>query len=267
MLGAFGWRSCQARLGVVISCAFVCACGSSAGAPAAPTSPAGFTIVATPLPSNTPPVISSYTPRQRGVAGLTPITFEAVATDADNDPLVYTWTWDEHLPSGEVIPQSAIGPTFTHVFESRGGFLLLPVVVTVNDGRGGRTQAQTSVNLQKISGHWGLGRVLLNSFACYYNFGSPVLTVVQNGRQVTGEYDPKGGCVKHGPTKIESGTVDEAGNFSLRLKDGSPHGDIFLKGTLDGYTTASATATYQGDDGFDAILLGLLDPPDSASGR
>ena len=243
-----------AVLTCALTCAAVCACSHGASSPSAASTPVSPAPVP-PTKTNTPPVISKYTDAQPVVALVTPVTFEAVATDADNDPLVYTWTGNEFLASGAVVPQSAEGQTLTHVFESPGGFIVVQVHVTVTDGHGGTAQATTQAYVRGFAGRWTITRVVSGSFACFPNFVQPEVIAIQNGRELTGEYDPKEGCVRHGKTTLEAGTVDEAGNFSFRVKDATPRGDMFLKGTLGLGMYASATATYQGYSGFDSILL------------
>ena len=78
-------------------------------------------------PSNSTPVVSSATgsPTQ-GIAPL-PVSFTAAATDADSDPLTYSWNFGDNTAASTQQNPS-------HTYTTAGTF---NAVVTVSDGKGG----------------------------------------------------------------------------------------------------------------------------------
>ena len=88
-----------------------------------------------------------YTPGGQAIAGVTVMTFTAVAPDPDGDVLTYHWSFGD----GE---QSS-GPLATHRFAASGTFR---VTLTVDDGRGGTASAEVSVVSRTLAGRWVSGR-------------------------------------------------------------------------------------------------------------
>ena len=77
--------------------------------------------------NNNPPVITSTSNATPNPAGTNqPVVFQAAATDADNDPLVFAWDFGDN--------STGTGSTATHTYASTGSF---KVTVTVTDGQGG----------------------------------------------------------------------------------------------------------------------------------
>ncbi len=74
-------------------------------------------------PANTPPVVSPTATPNTGAAPLQ-VAFSANATDADGDPLTYTWSFGDGATSAEVNPQ--------HTYASAGTYVAW---LTVSDGR------------------------------------------------------------------------------------------------------------------------------------
>jgi PKD repeat protein len=95
-------------------------------------------------PAHASPTVSiSRTPDGTAIAGVTAVTFTAVASDASGDTLTVSWD----LGDG----RTATGASVVHVYASAAVY---PVAVTVRDSRGGVTTVGTSIAVGSLSGRW-----------------------------------------------------------------------------------------------------------------
>lgn len=91
------------------------------------------------IPTNLPPTASIKAEPARGVVG-TPLTFQAVATDPENQPLSYAWDFGDGATSHEA--------DASHAFTAPGAH---SVKLTVADAQGGQVSATLTV---PVDGHW-----------------------------------------------------------------------------------------------------------------
>lgn len=128
-------------------------------------------------PVNTPPVggVVTVSPTGIGVAALTSFTFNSTgATDADADPLTYTWNFGDG--------SSGTGQSVTHVYNTAGSF---QASVTVSDGKAAATvTAASAVRVKDVTGTWintrgksGVPEGIIRK-----------LVITQNGTSFTGAY-------------------------------------------------------------------------------
>lgn len=106
---------------------------------------------------NKPPTASaaSVTPGATGMAGITTYSFNASASDPDNDPLTISWNFGDG--------GTGSGATTTHVFASPGTF---SVTYTVADKKATVTAPATSVTVARsMAGVWtgGVEPIFTNS--------------------------------------------------------------------------------------------------------
>lgn len=200
-------------------------CGGSddGGSSSPPTTP---TPTAPTQTNRAPSIISVTVSPAFGVSGLTVISMSASASDADNDPISYSW---------EFAGKTATGPT---VASSMTGDGPVTVRLTVNDGKGATATDTRSVTIGTMTGRWGF----IFTTTCNPNVPTilPVLTLTQfEGGVVTGDLaSPAAWCnVPAGQTgKLDPAApakIDAAGNFTgARLKIGS-YADTMLSGTMD----------------------------------
>ena len=104
--------------------------------------------------TNQAPVIGGVTATPSAVitGTNTPIAFTAQATDADNNPLTFTWDFGDGTTGS--------GATASHVYASAGAFT---VTLTVNDGKTSAT-SQTAVSVKPFAGTWTLPGTLSLTF-------------------------------------------------------------------------------------------------------
>jgi hypothetical protein len=153
-------------------------------------------------------------------------TFSVNATDADGDPMTYSW---------DIAGNTASGSTASFTFSSgvRG-----TATVTASDGRGGTATGSQPFQVNTMSGRWtGVGP-----------WGPFTMTLTQTLGFITGSYTDEIGTAQVGPTG-ELGTIDNNGNISLRVKQ-APFADFTMRGTLDGSgVRATGTVTGSGATG------------------
>ena len=90
---------------------------------------------------NTPPQVTSMTSSNGRVASNAPVTLGVVASDADGDPLTYTWT--SNCP-GKFDSEHAVQVTFTAGTLSAG--VTCAFAVDVSDGHGGVGKGTVSLS-------------------------------------------------------------------------------------------------------------------------
>jgi hypothetical protein len=206
---------------IIVTIALLDACGGGAST-ATPTTPTTPT-----TPANRSPTITSVTVTPAfGVSGLTTISMSATATDLDNDPLTYQWTFGS---------SSATGPTVAVTMTGDGN---VPVQVIASDGKGGTATDSRTVTIGTMTGRW----TFIFTDSCgpvSVPLALPVLTLTQLGRVVTGDLaSPAAWCnVPAGQTgrldPAAPATIDDQGNFSgARLKIGA-FVDTFITGKMD----------------------------------
>jgi hypothetical protein len=117
---------------------------------------------------NTKPVVGGITATP--VAALlgtnTPVAFSAPGSDADNDPLTYSWDFGDG--------GTGTGGSTSHVFTAAGTFT---VKVTVSDGKDTATN-QTTFVVKTLSGNWRYSD----------STGSITFTFTQSGSSFSGPY-------------------------------------------------------------------------------
>jgi PKD repeat protein/type 1 glutamine amidotransferase len=86
--------------------------------------------------SNTPPTVTAGRTPTGDVPRNTSVAFTATGTDADGDPLTYSWDFADGQTSTQQNPN--------HIFDAPGTYA---VTVTVNDGKGGTGSATLSVTV------------------------------------------------------------------------------------------------------------------------
>jgi hypothetical protein len=131
-------------------------------------------------PVNRPPSIASLeaTPAGAILAGST-VTFTATGiTDPDGDTLTYRWTL-----VGSRDPITSRGGTATHVFNRPGFF---SVNLTVTDAAGLSAIARAGVLVDTLDGVWDINCEGKPAYVSATFPDSFVVTIRQNGRQVTG---------------------------------------------------------------------------------
>lgn len=202
-----------------------------------------------PQPANDNPVITSLDVTDFGVSGLTPIAMSVAATDEDNDPLTYTWSF---------LGRSVGGTSTTTVFSGDGPET---VTVAIRDSKGGATSASRTVNVGTMTGRWRW--VPTNGPTCgYFGFtNGPILTLTQVDRTVTGDLSsPVAWCnVPAGQTgRLDPGAparIDEQGNFTARLKIGA-FLDTFMTAKMDSTgRELTGSDTFQSSNAFGTFWL------------
>lgn len=225
------------------------ACSDSTSAPKAPLAPT-VTTPTPPTPANHNPVITSISVTTMAVSGLTPVVMSAGATDEDGDALSYAWTF-----AGQTAATANVNTTLT-------GDGAVSVTLTVTDARGGTVSATRSVTLATMSGRWNM--VYANGNACG-PFGlstPPVLTLIQNGRQVTGTLSSPGawcnvpGGTSGGIDPASPGEIDADGNVKMRIKVGA-FNDSLITARMDGTTGREVTGSVVYQDSGNRSTLSL----------
>ncbi|MGI0012748.1 MAG: DUF7594 domain-containing protein [Nitrososphaera sp.] len=141
----------------------VAATGASPGVPV--QSPA----VGPVAPANTPPQITSGpTATPNPVAENQTAQLSVTASDADGDPLTYTWTAP---PGGGTI--SGTGATVTYTPPDVSVQQTFTITVTVSDGRGGTATGSVGVTVQPVGGGGGTQATFTPVADTYVNSSSP----------------------------------------------------------------------------------------------
>lgn len=201
-------------------------CGSSSSTPTAPaqTTP--------PPPANSAPsIVSMSVTPQFGIQSLTLFTFSANATDANSDPLTYTW---------DIAGASRTGSSTTGTFTSGGTGT---ATVTVTDGKGGSATDSRTFIVGTASGNWtGSGQGL----------GNFSMTLTQTAGFVTGTYQDPFGTGQIDPA--QPGRIDGNGALQMRIKIGH-FTDFNMVGTMDN-TGRRVSGTLHGS-GFTGQLFAM----------
>jgi len=190
--------------------ASVAACGRKTPAP--DSGQANTFTAPTTFPSNHAPVINTlnFAPGF-GIMGLTQFSFNASASDPDNDSISYTWD-----VAGN--PFSGTNGTITFVTGGNGVARL-----TVADSRGATTQDTRTFVVGTMSGGWTVtsGPLVNASFN---------LTQSATGL-VTGSFSLPG--IGNGNTDpAQPGRIDGAAQLTMRVKI-APFTDFNMTGTMD----------------------------------
>lgn len=177
----------------------VAACGGS------PTSPQEQTSASA---NRAPSIISMSVTPQFGIQSLTLFTFAANASDADGDPLTYTWNFGGGTLSGSSV---------TGTFSSGGDGT---AAITVSDGRGGSATDSRAFVVGSASGSWmGSGQDL----------GSFTMGLTQTAGFITGSYNDSEGSGQIDPA--QPGSINSSGQIEMRVKQGQ-FTDWTFRGTL-----------------------------------
>lgn len=143
-----------------------------------------------------------------------PVQFNATgSTDADNDPLAYSWNFGDQT--------TATGPSPIHTYAAAGTFT---VTLTVDDGKGGIASATTQVQVAPAA----LGRGIITGRVFNDVDGLPVPGAIVNLVSVDGS---------PGPFDHPQAQTDALGRYRLS----SPVGSARLRISKDGFTGADRT--------------------------
>lgn len=177
--------------------------------------------------TNRAPVIGSMTVSPTfGVSGLTLITMNASATDADGDAVTYSWSFSGTTASGASTSAKLTG---------NGS---VTVQLTVSDGRGGTATDSRTVTVGTMTGDWTL--TVPGVCGTDPRETNPIFTLTQTGTVVTGALNFPGNWCNASPgthseiPQASPGSIDDQGNFALpRVAIGS-FGDFRLaNGKMD----------------------------------
>ena len=201
------------------------ACGNSAS-PTTPTAPSTPTAAAGEQPVQNPTITNFSVSPTFGVSELTLITMSAAATDPNNLPLTYAWTY-----GNTTVNNSA---TTSATFTGDGN---VTAQVTVVNSKGGTATRSQSVTVGTMTGTWNL-----NVDRCGGSSNPATLTLSQSGTSVTGTiYFPTQWCnvtPRSGGTFKQPGTIDDKANVQM-LRIAVTSGivgsflEVQLKGQLD----------------------------------
>ncbi len=186
----------RTMLAVIIVCSTISACGSNGTT----TTPVTATA---PTPAVQNPTITNFqVSPTSGVSGLTGINMSASATDPANNPLTYTWTYNNTSASG------------SSNFATLTGDGPMTVQVTVSNGKGGTATQSQTVTIGTLTGTWNL-----NVADCGGTGNPAVFTLTQTGNQVTGTiFFPNAWCnvtARSGGSLKPPATIDAQGNVQL----------------------------------------------------
>jgi hypothetical protein len=199
-------------------------CGSEVSQPTGPGSGGPSpTSAATPTPgpaaANRPPTVAldGFEPRNGIILRVTEVGLAVKASDPDGDPLTYRWDF------GDGNTQIA-GPGVSHVFDRAGS---RGVSVTVDDGRGGRTEFTITVEIEAVSGRY-VG-IMTNGPNGGKRLGGEV---TQTGRRFDGNWSTHNG----------DGTGDDGGVAVAGVLS-DPRDMAF---TVNGFCASGAALTFRG---------------------
>jgi len=167
---------------------------------------------------NSPPQVTSMTSSDGRVTSNTPITLQAVASDADGDPLNYTWTsscpgaFDSTLGAQVTFTAGTLSAGVTCVFE-----------VDVSDGHGGVGKGMVSLSsvLPKINIAPAMGVVYQSS-----NVAAPGQVVLLYATAT----DPEGEAITWTWTAsngVLSNQVDQAGASDMHWQAPATQGETY----------------------------------------
>jgi hypothetical protein len=165
------------------------------------------TTTSTPATTNHAPVIGAVTVSPTfGVSGLTLITMNATASDADGDALTYGWSFGG---------ASATGSSTSAKLTGDGP---VAVQLTVSDGHGGTATDSRTVTVGTMTGSWDFVAGICGTDP---REQPGVFTLTQTGGTVTGSLAfPGNWCNVNPGTHAEiptssPGTIDDQGHFEL----------------------------------------------------
>jgi len=99
------------------------------------------------IPANQPPVITSLRAKQEMIAPLDSCLIECVASDKDEDELVYVWSAGEGGITGSKAAVAWTAPEREGVYD---------IMVDVIDGRGGKASGTVSITVKKLPPRCGV---------------------------------------------------------------------------------------------------------------
>lgn len=97
-------------------------------------------------PGNTAPVARVSATPTTGTAPLTTVLNASTSTDANGDPLSFSWTFGDGT--------TGTGATPSHVYTAAGSYV---ATVTVSDGKGGSSQASVTITVTSTGSNPGTG--------------------------------------------------------------------------------------------------------------
>lgn len=179
---------------VVVAALTMVGCGSSS-----PSSPSSAT-------NHAPVFVSTSVSPTFGVSGLTLITMNAAASDADGDSLTYAWSFGGGTATGASTSAKLTGDG------------AVAVQVTVSDGRGGTATNSSNVTVGTMTGNWDF---VAGACGTDPREEHAVFTLTQTGSTITGSLAFPGHWCNASPgthseiPAVSPGTIDAQGNFSL----------------------------------------------------
>jgi len=211
----------------VLALVSLVACSSSGGDDP-PTTP-------TPQANRAPVVTAVLANPTFGVQDFGIYTFNASATDADGDPLTFTWNIAGNARTGAAVQA---GPF------SNGG--TGQATVTVTDGRGGSTSGSVNFVVGTMTGTW-VGSVQgpdIPTFAMSLTQVAGLFAGAIAIPQGTGEVGPTGAIA----------TINASGAIVMRVKV-APFNDFTMTGQMSGTgTTVTGSVTGSGFTGQAFIM-------------
>ena len=174
--------------------------------------------------NHNPAVTASVSPTF-GIDSLTIFTFTASATDADGDPMTYSWRIGNGTYGSQNVQLSFVG----------GGSGTGQV--TVSDGKGGSGTGTTQTfTVGSMTGKW---RLRATDYANWiWDF-----TLRQTSGLITGTFIDN----EYGPGRLdpaEPSTISGNGTVVMRTKL-DPYGDVYVRGKMD-TTGRRITGTLEG---------------------
>jgi hypothetical protein len=217
----------RARLMVLCLGLMTVACGKDGKTPNPPTTPTTPDTPNPPAVTNRAPVIDSMTVSPSfGVSGLTTISMNAAASDADADLLSYFWTFGGGTATG---PSAAVKPT---------GDGPVVIQVTVGDGRGATATDSRTITLGTMTGSWDF--VVPGLCGVDPRERPAVFLLTQTGTVITGSLTFPGNWCNANPgthseiPAVSPGSIDDQGNFTLpRVAIGAFQDVRFANGKMD----------------------------------
>ena len=169
---------------IVVSAGFLASCDSDTPTvtePNTPSSPAPGTTTSPSAPAaNRAPgtIILDVAPRGAVLAGATSVTFGARVTDPDGDSLTYAWDFgDDTFTSSN--------PGVAHTFNRARDYR---VKLTVTDGKGGVSTADTNVTVGSLEGNWNMATAAHENLQVKmsHNNNRAINGIVSNGMTFSG---------------------------------------------------------------------------------
>lgn len=205
-------------------CVLLLSLGCGSNKPESPTTPTPTPNVPTPQANRAPSITSMTVSPTFAVSALTTVTMIGAATDADGDPLTYTWSFNGANAGGASTSAKLTGDGS------------VPVQLTVTDGRGGTITDTRTVTVGTVTGSWDF---VAGVCATDPREKPAVFTLTQTNGVVTGSLSFPGNWFNvspgaHGEIPASTpGTIDDQGNFSLPRVAVGAFLDIRLTGKMD----------------------------------